>query len=113
MRWAVQGNGSASPRKATLSHLVFVSSGFLPQVLDLIMRERKTAGLSFVLGERSNHGVPLALLGHSTPLASWGCPKAPRALHLSYPVPAGGLVGAFHWLSELCQGDAGRDPARP
>lgn len=97
----------------THSSHVCVSSGLLPQALDLILRDRKATGLFFALGEESNHGVPLALLGHPTPFTPRVCAQNPCTLHLSHPISAGGLVGAFHWLSELRQGDAGRDPARP
>lgn len=95
------------------SRCVYDHSGLLPQALDLIMGDGKARGLSFALGEGSTHRVPLVLCGHPTPLAPRSLPKAPCTLHLSHPIPAGGLVGAFHWLSELCEGDAGRDPARP
>ncbi|KAM7126885.1 solute carrier family 52, riboflavin transporter, member 3 isoform 2-T2 [Molossus nigricans] len=50
-------------------------------------------------GLQHGHGGDEPLPPHAGPL-EW------RSLHC-------GLVGAFHWLSELCQGDAGRDPARP
>ena len=47
------------------------------------------------------------------PFAPGAHPKVTFTQHLSQRVSAGGFLGAVHWLSELRQGDAGCDPARP